>query len=91
MGHARPRQKNLGRKLRQIRETLGVSQPHMPARLGLLGMHPGRISEYETGEREPALFTLLSYAAVAGVHLEDIVNDKVELPDQLPGKVRYNL
>jgi transcriptional regulator with XRE-family HTH domain len=91
MGHARPRQKNLGRKLRQIRETLGVSQPHMPARLGLLGMHPGRISEYETGEREPALFTLLSYAAVAGVHLEDIVNDKVELPDQLPGKVRYDL
>jgi transcriptional regulator with XRE-family HTH domain len=91
MGHPRPRQKNLGRKLRQIRETLNVSQPHMPARLGLLGMHPGRISEYETGEREPALFTLLSYAAVAGVHLEDIVNDKVELPDQLPGKVRYNL
>ena len=91
MGHARPRQKNLGRKLRQIRETLGVSQPHMPARLGLLGMHPGRISEYETGEREPALFTLLSYAAVAGVHLEDIVNDKVELPAQLPGKVRYDL
>jgi transcriptional regulator with XRE-family HTH domain len=91
MGHARPRQKNLGRKLRQIRETLGVSQPHMPARLGLLGMHPGRISEYETGEREPALFTLLSYAAVAGVHLEDIVNDKVELPNQLPGKVRYDL
>jgi transcriptional regulator with XRE-family HTH domain len=91
MGHARPRQKNLGRKLRQIRETLGVSQPHMPARLGLLGMHPGRISEYETGEREPALFTLLSYAAVAGVHLEDIVNDKVELPAQLPGRVRYDL
>ena len=91
MGHPRPRQKNLGRKLRQIRETLGVSQPHMPARLGLHGMHPGRISEYETGEREPALFTLLSYAALAGVHLEDIVNDKVELPDQLPGKVRYDL
>ena len=91
MGHAQRRQKHLGRKLRQIRETLGISQPHMPAHLGLPNMHPGRISEYETGEREPALFTLLSYAALAGVHLEDLVNDKVELPDELPGKVHHHL
>lgn len=91
MGHKRRRQKNLGRKLRQIRETLDIRQPHMPAHLGLPGLNPGRISEYETGDREPALFTLLSYAAIAGVHLEDIVNDKVELPDELPGDVRYDL
>lgn len=91
MGHKRRRQKNLGRKLRQIREALDIRQPHMPAHLGLPGMHPGRISEYENGEREPALFTLLSYAALARVHLEDIVNDKAELPDQLPGDVHYDL
>ena len=89
MGPPLPRQKNLGRKLRQIREALGITQPHMPAHLGLPSMHPGRISEYETGERQPSLYTLLSYAAIAGVHLEDIVNDKVELPDKLPGKVHH--
>jgi len=91
MGHKRPRQKHLGRKLRQIREALDIRQPHMPAHLGLPGMHPGRISEYETGEREPALLTLVRYAALASVHLEYIVHDKLELPDELPGDVRYDL
>lgn len=48
-----------------------------------------RISEYESGRREPSLSMLLAYARVAGVHLEDIVNDYVELPDKLPGKVKH--
>lgn len=91
MGHKRRRQKNLGRKLRQIREALDIRQPHMAAHLGLPGLNSGRISEYETGDREPNLFTLLSYAAIAGVHLEDIVNDKLELPDELPGDVQHDL
>jgi transcriptional regulator with XRE-family HTH domain len=54
-------------------------------------MHPGRISEYETNKREPSLQTLLAYADLAGVHLEFIVNDDLELPDRLPGKVHYGL
>ena len=48
-----------------------------------------RISEYETDRREPSLFMLLAYARVAGVHLEDIVNDNLELPEKLPGKVKH--
>ena len=48
-----------------------------------------RISEYESGRREPPLWVLLAYARAAGVHLEDIVNDNVELPDKLPGKVKH--
>ena len=91
MGNRRPKPEHLGRKLRQIRETFGISQPHMPARLGLPGMHPGRISEYENNEREPALMTLMAYADLAGVHLEVIVNDKVELPDKLPGNVHHGI
>jgi transcriptional regulator with XRE-family HTH domain len=91
MGHKRRRQKNLARKLRQIREALDIRQPHMPSHLGLPDLNSGRISEYETGDREPNLFTLLSYAAIAGVHLEDIVNDKIELPDELPGTVHHDL
>ena len=48
-----------------------------------------RISEYELGRREPSLSMLLAYARVAGVHLEEIVNDYLELPDKLPGKVKH--
>jgi transcriptional regulator with XRE-family HTH domain len=88
MGNPRPRPERLAEKLRQIREALGLSQTQMLARLGLEdSMHYGRISQYENDEREPALSTLLSYAHVAGVHLEDIVDDDLELPSKLPGKV----
>lgn len=91
MGHPRPKQKYLGRKLRQIRETFGISQAHLPARLGRHGLHPGRISEYERNEREPSLAVLLAYADLAGVHLEVIVNDKLELPEKLPGNIHHPL
>jgi hypothetical protein len=33
--------------------------------------------------------TLLAYAHVAGVHLEDIVSDDLDLPAKLPGNVNY--
>ncbi len=91
MGRPRPKPKHLGRKLRQIRDTFGISQQHMPARLGMMGMHPGRISEYERNLREPSALTLLAYADLAGVHLEDIVNDRVELPEKLPGKIHHGV
>jgi len=48
-----------------------------------------RISEYESGRREPSLLVLLAYARVAGIHLEEIVDDKLELSDKLPGNVKY--
>jgi transcriptional regulator with XRE-family HTH domain len=90
MGNPRPRPERLADKLRQIREGLELSQTQMLARLGLEDtMHYGRISQYENDEREPALTTLLSYARVAGVHLEDIVDDNLDLPSRLPGKVNY--
>lgn len=91
MGNRRPRPKRLAEKLRQIRDAFDISQPYMPARLGLPDMHPGRISEYENDEREPTLMTLLAYADLAGVHLEDIVNDKVDLPEKLPGPVHHGI
>ena len=91
MGHARPKQKRLGEKLRQIRQRLDISQQSMPVRLGRPDLHPGRISEYERNEREPSLSTLLAYANLAGVHLEVIVNDNVDLPDKLPGNVHHSL
>jgi len=41
-------------------------------------------------ESLPTLMTLLSYAHVAGVHLEDIVSDDLDLPARLPGNVNYH-
>lgn len=90
MGNPRPRPERLASKLLQIREGLGLSQTQMLVRMGLGdSMHYGRISQYENDEREPTLLTLLAYAHAAGVHLEDIVDDDLDLPDKLPGKVNY--
>jgi transcriptional regulator with XRE-family HTH domain len=90
MGNPRPRPMRLAEKLLQIRTSLGLSQTQMLVRLGLEEMmHYGRISEYEQDKREPNLMTLLAYARAASVHLEDIVDDELELPRKLPGTVNY--
>ena len=90
MGYKRPRPRRMASKLREIREKLGLSQSQMLARLDLKEkMHYGRISQYENDEREPSLITVLAYAHVAGVHLEDIVSDDLDLPAKIPGNVNY--
>ena len=90
MGNPRPRPMRLAEKLLQIRVGLGLSQTQMLERLGLAdSMHYGRISEYEQDKREPNLITLFAYARAAGVHLEDIADDNVDLPRKLPGNVNY--
>ena len=91
MGKRRPRPDRLGEKLLYIRKWFDLSQAQMLERLGLGHMHPGRISEYENNHREPPAKTLLAYADLAGVHVEDIINDKVDLPAKLPGKVRHGV
>ena len=88
MGNPRPRPDHLSEKLRQIRLALGLSQTQMLSHLGLADMKPGRISQYENNEREPSLQTLLAYSRAAGIHLEDLVDDDLALPDKLPGNVR---
>lgn len=90
MGNPRPRQQHLARKLLQIRHALGLSQVQLIKFMEVDDQIVyNRISEYESGRREPSLSMLLAYARAAGVHLEDIVNDYVELPDALPGKVKH--
>lgn len=90
MGTARPKPQRLAEKLRQIRLALGLSQTEMLRRLGLEEeMKYARISEYEQGVREPSLLTLLAYSRVAGIHLEVLADDAVDLPEKLPGGVRH--
>jgi len=40
---------------------------------------PGQISQFETGRREPPLVLLLSYAKLAGVWTDVLIDDKQEL------------
>ena len=86
----RQRPEKLGGKLLHIRHALGLSQSEMLRCLGAEGFSsPARISEYESGVREPSLTMLLGYASVARVHLEHIIDDEALLPDKLPGTFNY--
>ena len=90
MGNIRPRPQRLAEKLLQIRAALGLSQPGMLRRLGVEDqIDYTMISKYELDKNEPPLEILLQYARAAGVHMEDIVDDELDLPSKLPGKVRY--
>ena len=90
MGSVRRRPTRLAEKLRNIRLALGLSQPEMLRRLGLEDeIDYTTISKYELDKNEPTLTTILQYARVAGVHMEDIVDDELDLPARLPGNVRY--
>ena len=84
MGHARPRPKRLAEKLKQIRLALGLSQPEMHRRLRAEEQIPyTRISDYELDKNEPSLMTVLAYARVARVRMEEIVDDELDLPNRL--------
>jgi transcriptional regulator with XRE-family HTH domain len=90
MGSARPRPERLAEKLLQIRTALELSQTQMHRRLGvenLITYH--RISEYELGKNEPPLMILLQYARIAGVHMEVLVDDDLDLPEKLPGPTNH--
>ena len=85
---ARQRPERLSEKLLQIRTALGLSQNEMIRRLGV-ELSQNRISDYETGKGEPPLPLLLLYARVAGVCLERLVDDELDLPDKLPAKSQH--
>ena len=82
---ARAKPERLPEKLLHIREALGLSQSELVSRLGLTGkISRAKISEFERGEREPTLLILLEYARAAGVCIDVLVDDKVNIPRKLP-------
>ena len=90
MGSARPRPRRLAEKLLQIRQGLELSQTELLKRMGVGDMiHYSNISKYELDKNEPPLMVLLAYARVAQVHLEEIVDDDIDLPRKLPGHFDY--
>jgi len=79
MGHRqRERPKRLAEKLLQIRKTLGLSQRQLARLIGIT-TGAARISEWEHETREPDLLTVLRYARLAGVEMEMLVDDDLEL------------
>lgn len=90
MGYARPRPKRLAAKLLQIRNALGLSQTELWKQLGVEDEIPfKRISKYELDQNEPPLSVLLQYARVAGVCMDVLANDDLDLPAKLPSNPKH--
>jgi transcriptional regulator with XRE-family HTH domain len=68
----------LADKLRQLRESLGLSQGEIAARIDVKDR--ASISGYERGEREPPLPVLLAYARLGKVKVETLIDDELDLP-----------
>jgi transcriptional regulator with XRE-family HTH domain len=88
---ARLRSAHLAEKLRQIRDALGLSQNELIKQLGLEDvLYQSNVSGFESGEREPPLPILLKYAQLAGVCLDMLANDDLDLPTKLPSKPKHS-
>jgi len=90
MGQAsRATSARLADKLTQIRLALGLSQNELIRRMNLEEeLTQARISAYERGMREPKLLVLLSYAKVAGVYVDALIDDELDLPSTLPTRTK---
>lgn len=87
---ARLRCERLAEKLRDVRVALGLSQNELIRHLGLEEMiYQSNVSGYELGEREPPLPILLKYAQAAGVCVDVLINDELDLPSKLPRKPKH--
>lgn len=87
----RMRSARLAEKLRQIRDALGLSQNELIKRLELEDvLYQSNVSGFESGEREPPLPILLKYAQLAGVCLDTLANDELDLPAKLPAKPKHS-
>jgi transcriptional regulator with XRE-family HTH domain len=88
--YPRLRQERLPEKLRAVRDALGISQTEMLRRLGAEDLiEYNRISEFETGKREPPLRILLLYARAANVWMDVLIDDELDLPDRLPSAKKH--
>ena len=83
----RVKPKRLAEKLRYIRASLELTQSELLRKLDIEGLATqSKISEFESGNRDPSLLILLQYSRLAGVHMEDLVDDEIKLPAKLPAK-----
>lgn len=87
--HPRPQPDRLAEKLRRLRIQLGYTLEEMAQALSRVKKSPpnkSHIHRFEAGIREPSLLVLLEYSRIAGVSLETLVDDELELPAKLSKK-----
>lgn len=86
----RPKPARLPEKLLQIRLALELSQDGMLQRLGISGtLSRTTVSAYEVGTGEPPLPVLLEYARAAGVWVDVLIDDTLDLPEKLPSSPKH--
>jgi transcriptional regulator with XRE-family HTH domain len=86
-----PREKpaRLAEKLLYIRKALDLSQDDIVRELHLEScLTREEISKYERGLRVPSLPTLLKYARAAGLIVDDLIDDEIEIPKKLSRRGR---
>jgi transcriptional regulator with XRE-family HTH domain len=84
---AREKPARLAEKLIYIRKALNLSQDDLVRHLDLEPyLTREEISKYERGLRVPSLLTLLKYARVAGLIVDDLIDDELELPERISFK-----
>ncbi|MEK7724189.1 MAG: helix-turn-helix transcriptional regulator [Acidobacteriota bacterium] len=81
----------LAEKLAEIRNRLELNQSQLFNRLGETKstIYASYISGYEIGTREPPLDVLLRYARIAGVPVDVLIDDELDLPKGLPSEKKY--
>lgn len=86
-----PREKpaRLAEKLTHIRKALNISQDDLIRRLGLEHqLTREEVSKYERGLRVPSLLTLLRYVRAVNLTVDDLIDDQIDLPKELPSQRR---
>ena len=87
---SRPKPLRLAEKLLQIRTALELSQNELIQRLSLEDeLVRAQISDFERGRRVPALPVILEYARAAGVYMDVLVDDELDLPHRLPSSPKH--
>jgi transcriptional regulator with XRE-family HTH domain len=82
---ARRNPERLAEKLTAIRRGLNLSQRGLIRRMGLADeLAQAEISMFESGRRIPSLLVLREYARLAGVWMDVLVADELDLPKRLP-------
>jgi Helix-turn-helix. len=81
------RPKRLGEKLAAIRNSLNLSQNELIRKLGFQEkLSREEISSFERDVRVPPPLVLLGWARLAGVHVDELLDDAIDLPSELPAK-----
>lgn len=87
---SRTKATRLAEKLLRIRLALNLSQSGILEHLSFSEeLFRSNVSQYERGTRVPPLPVLLEYARAAGVWVDVLIDDELDLPEKLPSVTKH--